>query len=613
MAKVRRTKIIIEETSGQTNSTKVFVNGEKYEEINFTDEAKKKSTSKEENKKKNSKSTSSSKVKKTNASSSVAKAKKATSKSKIKSTTTKKKTSTSKKKKSSTASKKEVEKKESVKEESAVKDTTKEVIELPLVSEEKKEESKENKEENNIKEEKESTSADILNENKENSDSSTLPVVSQDNVPSILESEQNNKEIIDNPEIIDGDVKTENEVKEKDNKPETLDAEIVEKEEKKEEDETLKEDKEDTKEETTSNEKDTSKEESKVSETKEENKKEEINQKEDKEDTYKVDDKKEEVKEEKEDQKPEEVKEEASSVLENKTENKNEENKEEQIEETNNEQEIKYIYVPTSSDEENKKEETTKDKLKRFFLSTKGLIIGGVILVVLIAILVPVSMNLSTEEKPNENLVKINEDDISKENFISAGNFFDNLTSLNLTFTDNRSSTSTLHLKLNYSYQNDIYFFELSSRVFYKDDEIVQTTVDKIEQGENGNYLFTTKVDGDTLNVKDEEETLTKVQAKDRLKDIITSFYNDYCSYNATSVNDVIDEVKNEENNPLTYYFNKSNERYFIKNEYETLVVNFNELGLFETVDYLSGGMCPPGAYCEPSAKLYGLSIEYSF
>lgn len=613
MAKVRRTKIIIEETSGQTNSTKVFVNGEKYEEINFTDEAKKKSTSKEENKKKNSKSTSSSKVKKTNASSSVAKAKKATSKSKIKSTTTKKKTSTSKKKKSSTASKKEVEKKESVKEESAVKDTTKEVIELPLVSEEKKEESKENKEENNIKEEKESTSADILNENKENSDSSTLPVVSQDNVPSILESEQNNKEIIDNPEIIDGDVKTENEVKEKDNKPETLDAEIVEKEEKKEEDETLKEDKEDTKEETTSNEKDTSKEESKVSETKEENKKEEINQKEDKEDTYKVDDKKEEVKEEKEDQKPEEVKEEASSVLENKTENKNEENKEEQIEETNNEQEIKYIYVPTSSDEENKKEETTKDKLKRFFLSTKGLIIGGVILVVLIAILVPVSMNLSTEEKPNENLVKINEDDISKENFISAGNFFDNLTSLNLTFTDNRSSTSTLHLKLNYSYQNDIYFFELSSRVFYKDDEIVQTTVDKIEQGENSNYLFTTKVDGDTLNVKDEEETLTKVQAKDRLKDIITSFYNDYCSYNAASVNDVIDEVKNEENNPLTYYFNKSNERYLIKNEYETLVVNFNELGLFETVDYLSGGMCPPGAYCEPSAKLYGLSIEYSF
>lgn len=610
MQKVKRTKIIIEETSGQTNSTKVFVNGEKYEEINFSDEAKKKSTSKEENKKKNSKSTSSSKVKKTNASSSVAKAKKATSKSKSKSTTTKKKTSTSKKKKSSTASKKEVEKKESVKEESAIKETSKEVIELPLLNEEKKEESKENKEENNIKEEKELASAEILGKNKEKSNSSTLPVISQNNIPSILESEQNNKEVIDNPEIIDSEIKTENEVKAKDNKPETLNAEIIEKEEK---DVAQKEVNEDLKEETTSREKDVSKEESKTLETKEKNKKEETNQKEDNKDTSKVDNKKNETKQDKQEEKPEGTKEKSSSILDSEIENKSEENKEEQIEKTNKEKETKYIYVPDSDDEENKKEETTKNKLKKLFFSTKGLIIGGVILAVLIAILVPVSMNLSTEEKQNENLIKINQNDISKENFISERNFFDNLTSLNLTFADRRSRTSTLFLELNYSYQNDIYYFELTSRVFYTEEEITETTVDKIEQGENSNYLFTTKVDGDTLNVKDEEETLTKVQAKDRLEDIITSFYNNYCSYNATSVNAVIDGVKNEENNPLTYYFNKSNEKYLIKNENGTLVVNFNELGLFETVDYANGGICPPGIYCEPTVKLYELNIEYNF
>ena len=49
MARVRRTKIIIEEVIGEDEgSTKVFVNGDQFKEIDFTDEKK---DSKEEKKK----------------------------------------------------------------------------------------------------------------------------------------------------------------------------------------------------------------------------------------------------------------------------------------------------------------------------------------------------------------------------------------------------------------------------------------------------------------------------------------------------------------------------------------------------------------------------------
>lgn len=628
MAKVRRTKIIIEETSEEeTSTTRVFVNGEKFQEIDFTDsDQKKKTSSKKTTKKKSSKSTTKDKYK-TSKSKTSAKKESSTKAPKSKSNT-KKKTSTSKsKKKTSTKAstkKKDTDvKKEVAKEitqlENKDKATTQEVIELPLVSEDKDK----NNGDSEVKEEKELSSAENLNENDENDggkvdskndkesenkepdnnelkesvnnksvDTNNIPILLNDNSLAPLDS-SNNKETIDNPEIIDGTRKTENEVKVKDQNLDTLEADIVEKEK-------LDNKKEQEKKET---------EESKVTQ-KEDNAK----SSKDKSTTIKENKEETKLKTEKDTKTVSEVidipNKEGTSTKAN-AENEKDTSKEEKLQEKSNDN-FTYTYV---AQEENIKEndDSFKSKLKETFFSKKGLIIGGLILVVLIAILVPVSINLSNKEEENDNRIEINESDILKENFISAGNFFDRLTNLQFSFRDYRSKTSTLTTELTYSCKDDIYSFNLTSNVYYAETQENAKTIDTLEYDiSQNNYLLTTTIIGDTLNVKDKEERCTKNQAKNYLKSVITNFYDNYLSYNAISIQSILDEVSKKEYNEINYYINSETNVYIIEDKSQSLRIIIDESGINTWTRYTTGsGICIPESSSDPAMLLYEINTDY--
>lgn len=640
MPKVRRTKIIIEETSEEeTSTTRVFVNGEKYQEIDFTDDnKKKKTTSKKTTNKKSSKSTTKDKSKKSKSNSSVKK--ESSTKAPKSKSNTKKKTSTSKSKKKSstkaTTKKKDNDvKKEEVKEitqlENKDKSSSQEVIELPLVRKEKDKNTEENNGDLESKEEKDLSSAKILNENDKNdeekadsandkqnvnkdvqnnelketdedksTDTNNIPVIVNDNSLVSLDS-SNNKETIDNPEIIDGTPKTENEVKIKDQNLDALEAEIIEKEkvENKEEPEKneTKENKETLKEENT----ELSKAESTaVDENKEES---ELETEKDTKAISEVIDtpKKEET------STRAKVEEKIIATSSNETK----ENQEDEKLQENSSNEVTYTYVPQ---EENSEEnsDSFKSKLKETFFSKKGLIIGGVILVVLIAILVPVSINLSNKEEDN-NLTEINESDILRENFISAGNFFDRLTNLEFSFRDYRSRTSTLTTELAYSFKDDIYSFNLTSNVYYPETQENAKTIDTLEYDlSQNNYLLTTTTIGDTLNVKDKEERYTKNQAKDYLKSVITNFYDNYLFYNAISVQSILDEVSKEEYNEIKYYINSETNAYIIEDKSQSLRIVIDENGINTWTRYTTGsGICIPESSSDPAMLLYEINTDY--
>lgn len=636
MPKVRRTKIIIEETSREeTSTTRVFVNGDKYQAIDFTDDnKKKKSTSKKITKKKTNKSSTKAKSKTSAKKESSTKAPKSKSNTKKKTSTSKSKKKTSTKastKKKDTDVKKE-EAKEITQLENKDKATTQEVIELPLVSEDKDKNNEENNGDSDVKVEKELSSAENLNENDENDggkvnskndkesenkepdnnelkesvnnksvDTNNIPILSNDNSLAPLDS-SNNKETIDNPEIIDGTRKTENEVKVKDQNLDTLEAEIVEKEK-------LDNKKEQEKKET---------EESKVTQ-KEENAK----SSKDKSTTIKENKEERKLKTENDTKTVSEVidipnKEETSTKAnaenekDTSTSNEIKENQgEEKLQEKSNDN-VTYTYV---AQEENIKEndDSFKSKLKETFFSKKGLIIGGLILVVLIAILIPVSINLSNKEEENDNRIEINESDILKENFISSGNFFDRLTSLEFSFRDYRSETSTLTTELTYSFKDDIYSFNLASNVYYHETQENAKTIDTLEYDQSqNNYLLTTTTIGDTLNVKDKEERCTKNQAKDYLKSVITNFYDNYLSYNAISVQSILDEVSKEEYNEIRYYINNETNFYIIEDKSQSLRIIIDENGINTWTRYTTGsGICIPESSSDPAMLLYEINTDY--
>ena len=625
MPKVRRTKIIIEETSREeTSTTRVFVNGEKYQEIDFTDDnKKKKSTSKKITKKKTNKSSTKAKSKTSAKKESSTKAPKSKSNTKKKTSTSKSKKKTSTKastKKKDTDVKKE-EAKEITQLENKDKATIQEVIELPLVSEDKDKNNEENNGDSEVKEEKELSSAENLNENDENDggkvdskndkesenkepdnnelkesvnnksvDTNNIPILLNDNPLAPLDS-SNNKEAIDNPEIIHGTRKTENEVKVKDQNLDTLEAEIVEKEK-------LDNKKEQEKKET---------EESKVTQ-KEEN----AESHKDKSTTIKGSKEETKLKTEKDTKTVSEVidipnKEETSTKAnaenekDTSTSNEIKENQgEEKLQEKSNDN-VTYTYV---AQELNIKEndDSFKSKLKETFFSKKGLIIGGLILVVLIAILVPASINLSNKEEENDNRIEINESDILKENFISAGNFFDRLTSLEFSFRDYRSKTSTLTTELTYSCKDDIYSFNLTSNVYYPETQENAKTIDTLEYDlSQNNYL-----------VKDKEVRCTKNQAKDYLKSVITNFYDNYLSYNALSIQSILDEVSKKEYNEINYYINSETNVYIIEDKSQSLQIIIDESGINTWTRYTTGsGICIPESSSDPAMLLYEINTDY--
>ena len=581
MAKVRRTKIIIEEVIGEDEgSTKVFVNGDQFKEIDFTDE-------KKDNKEEKKKTTSSKKKTSSNKSSSTSSKKKATS-SKKKTTSSSKKKSTksktsSKKKATSTSKKKEENKKE-------VQETqsTASVIELPL-KEEKKEVIVEEQLSSNTT--KDSGFAEISVKNEDKIIENAVPTTIEENGVSLINKGENNKEVIENPEVIDGEIKATNEVEIKGEKPETLEAEIVEKEEKDEEISASEENEKDS----TKNESDTSLEESKSEETpKEENIEE-----------NKISESSKDKDEDNKDIKEDEV----DQIEETKGESNKDTSKETETKEDN----VSTTYTVVESNESNSKEDTKKEenKISKLF-STKGLIIGGVILVVLLAILIPVSLNLQNQSS-NSHLIEISEEDINKNNFISSSAFFDNLESLELDIYDIRSTTTSLQTSLDYSFVNEIYSFELTNEIYYVNEETTASSTDKLTYNQNeDNYTLTTTVNGESLNVKDESNTYTKNQAKEMLQEVINDFYSNYLNCDGSSIKALIDDVTTKEESTLKYYYHDEANTYQIRDTSNSLLIVFDEYGIIESADYSHPGWCLPESPSEPGINYYSLNLSYT-
>ena len=580
MAKVRRTKIIIEEVIGEDEgSTKVFVNGDQFKEIDFTDEKK---DSKEEKKK----TTSTKKKTSSNKSSTSTKKKSASSKKKTISSSKKKnsKSKTSSKKKTNSTSKK---KDENIKEVQETQSTSS-VIELPL-NEEKKEVQVEEQLSSNT--EKKSGFAEISVKSEDKIIENAVPTAIEENEVSLLNKDENNKEIIDNPEVIDGDIKATNEVEIKGEKPETLEAEIVEKEEKGQEISAS----EENEKESTKSESDTALEENKAEETtKEEN----------------IEENKISKSSKNKDEDHKDIK--ANDV--DQIEEANDKSSEETSKETETKEEnAPTTYTVVESNDSDNKEEANKEesKISKLF-STKGFIVGGVILVALLAILIPVSLNLSNQSS-NNHLIEINKEDINKNNFISSSAFFDNLESLELNIHDIRSTTTSLKTSLNYSYINEIYSFESTNEIYYIEEEATETSTDKLTYNQNeDNYTFTTTVNGESLDIKDQTKTYTKNQAKEMLQEVINDFYSNYLNCDGSSINALIDEVTKKEESTLKYYYHDEANTYQIRDSSNSLLIVFDEYGIIQNADYSYPGWCLQETPSEPGIKYYTLNSSYT-
>lgn len=581
MAKVRRTKIIIEEVVGEDEgSTKVFVNGDQFKEIDFTNEEK---DSKEEKKK----TTSTKKKTSSNKSSTSTKKKTTSSKKKTTSSSKKKntKSKTSSKKKTPSTNKKKEENKEKVQE----THSTSSVIELPL-KEEKKEVQIEEQISSNTK--KDSGFAEISVKNEDKIIENAVPTPIEENRVSLLNQEENNKEVIDNPEVIDGEIKATNEVEIKGEKPETLEAEIVEKEEKGEEISASEESEKDS----IKNESDTSSlEENKAEETpKEENIEENKISKSSKE----------------KDENDKDIKEnDVNQIKEANDESNEDASKEEEAKEEN----APTTYTVIESNDSDTKEEPNKEESKIYKLfSSKGLIVGGVILVALLAILIPVSLNLSNQSS-NNHLTEINKEDINKNNFISSSAFFDNLESLELDIYDIRSTTTSLQTSLDYSFVNEVYSFELTNEIYYIEEETIETSTDKLTYNQNeDNYTFTTTVNGESLDIKDQTKTYTKNQAKEMLQEVINDFYSNYLNCDGSSINALIDEVTTKEESTLKYYYHDEANTYQIRDSSNSLLIVFDEYGIIQNADYSYPGRRLQETPSEPGIKYYTLNLSYT-
>ena len=581
MAKVRRTKIIIEEVVGvDEGSTKVFVNGDQFKEIDFTNE-------KKDSMEKKKKATSTKMKTSSNKSSASTKGKATSSKKKTTSSSKKKsaKSKTSSKKKTPSTSKKKEENKKEVQE----TQSTSSVIELPL-KEEKKEVQVDEQISSNAT--KDSGFAEISVKNDDKIIENAVPTTIEENGVSLVDNEENNKEVIDNPEVIDGEIKATNEVEIKGEKPETLEAEIVEKEEKDEETSSS----EKIEKESTKDESDTS--------SLEENKTEETP----KEKNIEANKISEPSKEKDEDDK--DIKENDVDQIEEANDESNEDTSKQA---DTKEENAPTTYTVIESNDSDTKEEANKEESKKSKLfSTKGLIVGGVILVALLATLIPVSLNLSNQSS-NNHLIEINKEDINKNNFISSSTFFDNLESLELDIYDIRSTTTSLKTSLNYSYINEIYSFELTNEIYYIEEEIVNTSTDKLTYNQNeDNYTLTTTVNGESLDIKDQTKTYTKNQAKEILQGVINNFYSNYLNCDGSSINALIDEVTKKEESTLKYYYHDEANTYQIRDSSKSLLIVFDEYGIIQNANYSYPGWCLQETPSEPGIKYYTLNSSYT-
>ena len=480
MAKTRRTKIIIEETLGENKDTKVFVNGELYQELEDDNKdqskAKKKTTSskKATSNAKSSTKSKSSKTKKDSNSKTI------NTKSKNKTTKSNKKTTTKK----STKAKKNNETKE-------VEDNN--IIKLPLLDESKE---IENKDSTNNEGEKEGTSASFLDEKQEIIEIKDASIVPLNNEISELKSNDNKKEIIENVEIIDPK-KEEIIEKEEEKKLDILEAKVIKKEDLEKENQV----------------------------NNEEKAKEEI-----KEETETIEETKEQEKE--------------SSSIEEKSEetiknndfafvNKTEEN----LKEGSTPSKANITVV-----KENKSQDTKENKsFLTFITSKKGLIIGASLLAILLVVLIPVTLYYQKVNSPFIRLEEIKEEEIDKTKFKTSESFINDLTNLSFDFEDFNNNYLT---SFNYSNSNDVYHYENSLTTNYSAATSNETKETVSFNEETSSYTLTTSILEDNVETSKDTKEIKSEEVKNNVRDYLTSFYSDYLYLESTFVKNYLDIAK---------------------------------------------------------------------
>ena len=552
MAKTRRTKIIIEETLGENKDTKVFVNGELYQELEDDNKDQSKTKKKTTSSKKTTSKAKSSTKSKSGKSKKDSNSKTINTKSKNKTTKSNKKTTTRKK---STEAKKNNETKE-------VKDNN--IIELPLLDESKE---IENKDSIKNESEKEGTSASFLDEEQEIVEIKDASIVPLNNEISELRSNDNKKEIIEKDEIIDPK-KEEIIEKEEEKKLDILEAKVIKKEDL-EKDNQVNNEEEETKEEI-------------------------------KEETQTIEETKEQEKE--------------SSIAEEKSEetiknddfsfaNKTEEN-------------LKEDSTPSKANitvvKENKSKDTKENKsFLTFITSKKGLIIGASLLAILLVVLIPVTLYYQKVNSPFIRLEEIKEEEIDKTKFKTRESFINDLTNFSINFEDFNNNYLT---SFNYSNSNDVYHYENSLTTNYGATTSNETKETVSFNEEANSYTLTTSILEDNIETSKYTKEIKSEEVKNSVRDYLSSFYSDYLYLESTFVKNYLDIAK--EKYALKYYYIRENDSYRIMLGDETFVLAFNKYGLVTNMKVgitLPKKVSQTANFTSPIPLYYSIDATYEF
>ena len=223
----------------------------------------------------------------------------------------------------------------------------------------------------------------------------------------------------------------------------------------------------------------------------------------------------------------------------------------------------------------------------------RGAIIGTSLLVILVAILVPVSINANKETK------ELSEDEFNslKDSFVKEDEFFNELTSLSFTFSQfDEENLNTTIVKLEYEYTFDGSYY--SSNLKSYDTKENEPSIYNINFDKDINsYALTTSLDNSV-----EPITLNEEEAIQMIGETSSSYFKDYLSFNSIFVNSLLED----ETIKLTYEQNKKS---------GDLCVFDKENGLFDIKLDSLGIITSLRAYDENSKDkpLYSLDINYLF
>ena len=223
----------------------------------------------------------------------------------------------------------------------------------------------------------------------------------------------------------------------------------------------------------------------------------------------------------------------------------------------------------------------------------RGAIIGTSLLVILVAILVPVSISANKVTK------ELSEDEFNslKDSFIKEDEFFNELTSLSFTFSQSdQENLNTTIIKLEYEYTFDSSYYSSNLKSYdAKENEpsIYNINFDK----EINSYTLATSLDSSV-----EPVALNEKDAIQMINETSSSYFKDYLSFNSNFVSSLLEE----ENIKLSYEQNKkSGDLRVFDKENGLLDIKLDSLGIVTSLK----------AYDENNKDkpLYSLDTTYTF